>query len=138
MKLTLPLFLAALLGVVSGCKRARPYQAPHQKSAEAIYEARLRDVSLPVGVTAYSLSAQKPNEQTAEVIAYYDTDFTQQMLREFYQIDMERLGWKEVKAFVTEQEALLIYETPRKIAAISIRTVQHKYRVVIFVDQRVR
>lgn len=111
----------SLLVLMPGCKKSnmRPQRPAY---AQELNEAKLHDVSLPVGVKAYDMTQHDEIEkQGAETIAFYETDFSETMLREFYQMDMERLGWKEVETFVSVEESLLLYETPRKIAAISIR-----------------
>lgn len=119
-----------------GCKKSgmRSYRPTY---AHELDEAKLHDVSLPVGTRAYDMSQHDEAEkQGVETIAFYETDFSETMLREFYQMDMERLGWKEVESFISIEESLLLYETPRKIAAISIRPHAQKRDVYIFVGPR--
>src|SRR5476649_1717658 len=90
--------LAVICGlmVLPGCKKSG-VRANLQASAyrHELNEAKLIDVSLPVGVTAYDMTRRDDSvEQGSETIAFYETGFSEDMLREFYQVDMERLGWK--------------------------------------------
>jgi hypothetical protein len=134
------LVLSALIACLAGCKKkTSPFQRPAY--AQELNEAKLHDVSLPVGVTAYDMTVASEaddmsQEKGSETIAFYETNFSETMLREFYQMDMERLGWREVQTFISADESLLLYETPRKIAAISIRPYHNNRGVVIFVGQR--
>lgn len=139
MKSIAQLAIVCGLMVLSGCKKTRVrsdlHTAPYRQE---LNEAKLVDVSVPVGVIAYDMTMQDDSvERGSETIAFYETDFSDTMLREFYQMDMERLGWKEVQTFISNEESLLLYETPRKIAAISIRPYATVRRgVVIFVSPR--
>lgn len=119
------------------CKKysSRPELPPHRE-ARILNEAKLVDVSLPVGVIAYDMSQPESSDQGSETIAFYETDFSEEMLREFYQLDMERLGWKQVDLFISLEETLILYENPRKIAVISIRPYRHHQGVVIFLGPR--
>lgn len=137
MQVTLQIALISLLCVASGCKRTRPTKLVSHKEQSRLQEAKLRDVSLPVGVAAYELMPLDTQREAGENMVTYETEFSAAMLRDFYSVDMERLGWKEVQPFVATDESCLVYETPRKIAVISIRESAGDNRsVMIFVGPR--
>jgi len=92
----------------------------------------LVDVSLPVGASAYDIS--KSSE--GDIALSFVTDFSEKLLIDFYKLEMERLGWRNISAFSSTEESLLIYEKPHKICAISIRFYTKKRGVFVFVGQK--
>lgn len=135
------LFFVSLMVLLSGCGKRRAYPphsealsevcieaGDHASQEHVLDEARLMDVSLPLNVTAYDHSQKK--EQT---VVYYKAPYTSVMLRDFYQFDMERLGWHELMDFPARDAATaLLFEKPNKWCVITI----HEYdaaRAVVMV-----
>jgi hypothetical protein len=137
-KKPLQLLVVTVLLLLPACGSIRHH---HERGLKGIQqhvlldEAKLVDVSLPIGVVAYDLSTPKEEEKQDQVI-FYEVDFSLRMLTDFYQLEMERLGWKELALFESADEVMLVHEKPRKICVIYLRTGSLHQQVTIFIGPR--
>lgn len=146
-------FLAVtVLFLLPGCRKTSEYdkQRPVSSRVSLLDEAKLTDVSLPVGVVAYDVSTATALEKHNLVVSY-EANFAREMLVEFYQLEMERLGWKEGAVFEAlpfdvhstsgsvshSAEVMLVFEKPRKLCVISIRSQGSGQLVMIFSGPRI-
>lgn len=140
-------FIPCLL-VLSGCRRSHEAcpVAHHAQYGTCVLldEKRLTDVSLPVGVQAYDISSRasendKSNDEVKtkySLATTFESSLALPMLVEFYQNDMERLGWKSVATIPLKSGSFLSYETPRKLCSLFIEDRGSARDVTIFVAAR--
>lgn len=97
--------------------RIYPERQTKGKMQPFIDEAKLVDVPLPLRVVPYTLESVNPENMMLT--------FTSLQAREdlvvFYQLEMERLGWKKASVGNSASEGLLVFQKPRKLCVISFR-----------------
>jgi len=81
-------------------------------------EARSVDLAIPLGATP--LEQYIDCTEDGDFCLAYASDMSLSELGDFFQKEMERLGWQK-KAQYKQCEQLLIYEKPTKIVIISLR-----------------
>jgi hypothetical protein len=136
---------ACLLFLVPACRRSghEVAVARHAQygTCAVLDEKRLTDVSLPVGVQAYEISQASSEEHKEKRQAFsfattFETDLALAMLVEFYENDMERLGWKQVASVPLTSGSFLTYETPRKLCSLFIEDRGSRRDVTVFISAR--
>lgn len=128
----------ALLLMLSGCRRSN-HSVCSVPSGTAVLldEKRLTDVSLPVGVQAYDITKKVEQAQKKYTLATtFDTSLAYLMLVEFYQNDMERLGWKQAVEIPLDDGIFFTFETPHKLCSLCIEDQGDVRKVTIFIAAR--
>lgn len=128
-----------LLLICSGCRRSNQSVCSVPSSAAVLLdEKRLTDVSLPVGVQAYDITkkVEQGQQKKYTLATTFETSLAYAMLVEFYQNDMERLGWKQVVEIPLDNGIFFTFETPRKLCSICIEDQGDMRRVTIFIATR--
>ena len=75
------------------------------------------DISLPLGLVKYHVGAVKDPSQY--VVDYYSS-FTPLAMHDFFELDMERLGWRLLTKFSTNEQLLLLFDKPQTWCIISV------------------
>ncbi len=83
-------------------------------------EAKLIDVSIPLNATPLSEYYIASKNNTQAISLGYSTSLTVLELLDFYTIEMEHFGWRNV-ARSEGKEELLFYQKPYNYCAISLR-----------------
>jgi hypothetical protein len=103
----------------------RKAKAGDQEAVHTIHEleAKLTDIPIPMqAIPLFSATDQDKQLDTfQELCLGYHSELESDEIIKFYNAEMERLGWQQKGIFV-QPEALLIFEKPHKICAISIRS----------------
>ena len=96
-------------------------------------ERILVDVSLPLGI---SIKAWKPYD--THCFLKYSCRQSLQTLVDFYLFDFEQLGWHLLSKFVSNEDALLVFEKPHRICVIILSSLKQEEMVSIdlFVGDR--
>lgn len=123
-----------LSGCSAGSKLASRRAQERIATAIPLDEARLSDISIPIGVTLQGVPLQE--DVRGALVVSYMTGLSHQVVSDFYQQDMERLGWRRVARFVIEDELLMIYEKPHKVAVVSMRPSDKSFLVTIYTSSK--
>ena len=101
-------------------------------------EARLVDISFPLGVELQELKQKEENKSApARYSVSFETGETVEALFSFYQSEMERLGWQMISTFwLADKSLTLLFERPSKVALISVVTRSKKQLVTCHVSRR--
>ncbi len=96
-------------------------------------QARLFDVPIPIMAEPDFAYTWSDDQEGNRVLGYIVTADTTQELVEFYQANMERLGWRE-RAIIAGHEVLVTFEKPEKVCCVSVRPEgDEKMRLVLSV-----
>ena len=99
-------------------------QANTQSNQMIELEAHLTDIPSIIGsVIIETESAQLAEDQ---IMVAWVCPHEHETISEFFQQEMERLGWKKIAAIVGP-ETTLLFSKPKKICDISIRTLASPY-----------
>lgn len=94
-------------------------------------EARAVDLAIPLGVTPLEQYIDCTDD--GDFCLAYASDMSLVDLADFFQKEMERLGWQK-KAQYEQYEQLLIYEKPAKVVVISLRpSVKKSATTILFI-----
>jgi len=127
-----------LAGVLffASCKNVKQRRLFSERGAMRVLvdEARLNDISIPLGVTLEGVPLSVENNHAA--VMTYTSNMSLKILSDFYHADMERLGWREVSIFSLEDETLLVYEKPHKMVLVSMRPYDSSIQVLLYLAPR--
>jgi hypothetical protein len=88
-------------------------------------EAKLQDIPTMVGSIPIELyNAQLPERQ---MMLAWACQYDQEMVTNFYNFEMENAGWKRI-ACIKGYENTLVFQKPKRICIISIRTLSSKLK----------
>ena len=123
----------ALVVLLPACMKQRSAQRSlhsyYQEQPELVHEAQYTDIPLPVQTRVHVITGSTPQSTGLTYVSIFSmTDLVR-----FYELEMERLGWKQLQLFSVESEILLVFEKPEKLCTVSIRP---DNRVVLFFGQR--
>jgi len=108
-----------------GCSKKQIKQAENVNAFDiSLFQAKLIDIPLLLAIEPV-LSEISDNS-----FVFYSKDNLKDIIN-FYEIEMEFLGWREVAKFESF-EPLLMFEKPNKRSVISIRPEKARNKVVIF------
>jgi hypothetical protein len=134
-------FILALSSL--GCKKKQriPFQDVRSIALSPVHceeaEAFFTDISLPLGLTGYQLKS--PNNPDQHIIDYYSS-FTFTTIQDFYELDMERLGWRLLSKFETMDCVLLLFDKPQTWCIVTINAYLDAPNIAskatIFVDNK--
>jgi hypothetical protein len=88
-------------------------------------EAKLHDIPTMVGSHLLVFENQQLPEN--QMVLAWASQFDQEMVTNFYNFEMENAGWKRV-ANIKGFENTLVFQKPKKICIISLRTLSTKYK----------
>ncbi len=83
-------------------------------------EARLIDIPFPVGSKLYYQENPEYSDSHATAL-YFAHDSHLVSLEQFYQSEMERLGWNQLSEFGISDQIVLVFEKPHKICTLIIK-----------------
>ena len=101
----------------------------YEEQPVLVHDAQYTDIPLPVQTTVHVITGSTARATGLTYISL----FASEDLIKFYELEMERLGWKQLQLFTIACEVLLVFEKPEKLCTISIRP---DNRVVLFFGQR--
>lgn len=135
--------ILALLAACAGCRKSFRTHST-KTSAGAVDDRTLyrledfpcSDISLPLGITG--LAWQEAEQQYQYVVRYFST-FSCAMIRDFYELDMERLGWRLLSVWSTHDSVQLLFDKPQSWCTILLSpdTIHGRQTVHIFVGPKV-
>jgi uncharacterized lipoprotein YajG len=132
------------LVMLAGCKKSSNTHSMSQKHASpsdndvSHKDLPFTDVSLPLGVQR--LSWQKISNSTEQYVIHYVSSCTDAMLQDFYELDMERLGWRLLTSFSSKKDRQLIFDKPSSWCTISVSPSaedENMLTVLIFIGPKV-
>ncbi len=84
-------------------------------------EARLIDIPIPIHADSLGFHEQRLTDGNSNsLVLAYRVHLKQRDIRNFFEIEMERLGWNMI-ANVQDVESLQVFVKPTKVCAISLR-----------------
>lgn len=91
-------------------------------------EAKLYDIPTMVGSIPVEFDTQRIVSEGQAMLAFV-SQYDQDMVTNFYHFEMENAGWKRI-ASIKGFENTLLFQKPKKVCIISIRTLsgKHKYQ----------
>lgn len=96
-------------------------------------EARSIDLAIPMGVTP--LEKYINCTEDGDFCLAYASDMSLSDLSDFFQKEMERLGWQK-KAQYEHHEQLIVYEKPGKIVIVSLRpSIKKSFATMLLIFQ---
>ncbi len=131
-KRTSNLAILGLIVVLPACYKKlgkKPTLHHYDKQPVLTQQAHLTDIPLPIQAEVRELHGAT---HTSSGLTFVSTFCLADLVR-FYELEMERLGWKELHLFSVESEVLLVFEKPERFCTVSIRP---DNRVVIFFGSR--
>lgn len=124
--------LCMIILLCTSCKKDRDFAAKRWQSKHL--EAKLYDI--PVLLNAQLIQNINNTACVDETsIISYEAEMPYESIADYYQEEMERLGWWQTAAF-KGSEVLLNFEKPNKYCSISIRPSKKISRVIIFIGQK--
>lgn len=134
-------FIITSLGNL-GCKknlRFPPEEGYLARTSQSCEEdqALWTDISLPLGITLYQSKATDKAGQ--HVIDYYSS-FPPLIIQDFYELDMERLGWRLLSKFETAARILLMFDKPQTWCIVIITPHADESsasKTIVFIDSKV-
>jgi hypothetical protein len=128
--------LLGIIFTIVGCSKVHKRVAISKPHTVLLNEARLTDVSLPVGVSAYDVTDAQEDHKD-QLVVRYQTSFAVPALIDFYQLDMERLGWRQQAMFTSTEGVTLLFERPTKTCIVQVLAeVSHEREVTLFIGNR--
>jgi len=128
--------MVALLACTSCSRIRRKAKAAHMPAVTAlaqkypaIEEARLSDISLPLGVTAFNISSPEPDHGLA--ILYISRSSAEELV-DFYAHDMERQGWRLEGKLIALDRVVLLFDKPTCRLVITIRTLESGTEITLY------
>lgn len=124
-----------IITIMSGCGHkastkkqpiSSPFVQPRSDEQELLQkikqqEAKLIDISIPLNATPLPEYFMISENRTQAVTLGYSTSLSVSELLDFYTIEMEHFGWRNI-ALVESKEYLLFYQKPYHYCAISLRS----------------
>lgn len=100
-------------------------------------EARLIDIPFPFDVKTRKINLIESSKvNKAQTAVSFETTLSTGEVGEFYRLEMERLGWKELCNFDDSLGSLVVFEKPHKYAVVSIRFFKRRISVRCFVSAK--
>jgi hypothetical protein len=94
-------------------------------------EAKLVDIAIPINAVAIEQDIYYSAHETKNITLYYHVDMDGVAWSEFYQKEMERMGWRQLLS-CTGREQVIVFDRPARICVISIRPEKHGMRLSLF------
>ncbi len=133
--LGLMLCLLSSCGGTSGRKKQHFLEKQVSSKGVAIdvmrqQEAKLSDIPIPIFSEPISKHCIKPDTPDAIILGYHCT-LSINELKDFFNQEMERFGWRYGSQF-EGHELLLNYEKPDRVCMISLRPKRKETDIIIF------
>ncbi len=125
--------LFIFLAFFSSCKRNNQDLLSERWQSKHL-EAKLYDVPVLMNAQLVQNINNSACVDESSLITY-EVPIDYQHATNFYQEEMERLGWWQTNAF-KGSESLLNFEKPNKYCSISIRPLKKISRIIIFMGQK--
>ncbi len=129
--------LVFLLSTCGGQKKTTSRRHASSREESAFQEARLSDIPVLLGAQRIE-NKNNVTVQSGQKALLFSSNLSQDEVRNFYEQEMERMGWRQVGWF-TGKEDFLMFEKPHNNALVVLRARGNKNRatrITVLVGQK--
>ena len=113
--------LVGLVFLLSSCGEQSKKKSPRKKHQDDLQfqEAKLSDIPVLLGAKRLENEGEV-DIKSGQNVLMFSSKFPQKEIVDFYEQEMERMGWQQLGSF-SGKENILIFEKPYSVATVLVR-----------------